>query len=63
MCSVAEYDALKGDLAFKEGELKKSKYTTQSLQAEHVNLQANLMKVYTMLCGFVYLIISQFSYL
>lgn len=47
MRSVAEYDVLRGDLAFKEGELEKSRYTAQSLQAEHINLQANLQKVNT----------------
>lgn len=43
--SVAEFDTLRGDLAFKEGELEKSRYTVQSLRQEHVNLQANLQKV------------------
>ncbi|KAF2361531.1 hypothetical protein FHG87_007710 [Trinorchestia longiramus] len=43
--NVSEYDTLKSDLAFKEGELEKSRYTVQSLGQEHHNLQANLQKI------------------
>ncbi|XP_018024266.1 intraflagellar transport protein 74 homolog [Hyalella azteca] len=43
--NVSEFDTLKSDLAFKEGELEKSRYTVQSLGQEHLNLQANLQKI------------------
>lgn len=43
--NVAEFDAMRGDLAFKEGELEKSRYTVGTLRQEHVNLQANLQKI------------------
>ena len=42
---MADFDTLKGDLAFKEGELDKSKNTVQSLKSEHMSLQNNLDKV------------------
>ncbi|KAB7496428.1 hypothetical protein Anas_09933, partial [Armadillidium nasatum] len=36
---------MRSDLTFKEGELKKSQYTEQSLRSEHLNLQANLQRI------------------
>lgn len=36
---------MRSDLAFKEGELEKSKFTEQGLQSENLNLQANMQKV------------------
>lgn len=43
--SSNEFEIMRSDLAFKEGELEKSKFTEQGLQSENLNLQANLQKV------------------
>lgn len=43
--SSNEFEIMRSDLAFKEGELEKSKFTEEGLQSENLNLQANLQKV------------------
>ncbi|XP_042865475.1 intraflagellar transport protein 74 homolog isoform X3 [Penaeus japonicus] len=43
--STRDFDVMQSDLAFKEGELEKSKYTEQGLKQEHLNLQSNLQKI------------------
>lgn len=43
--SSNEFEIMRSDLAFKEGELEKSKFTEQGLQSENLNLQANLQKI------------------
>lgn len=43
--STQEFDVMRSDLAFKEGELEKSRYTEQGLKQENLNLQNNLQKV------------------
>ncbi|XP_037795044.1 intraflagellar transport protein 74 homolog [Penaeus monodon] len=43
--STRDFDIMQSDLAFKEGELEKSKYTEQGLKQEHLNLQSNLQKI------------------
>ncbi|XP_069994854.1 intraflagellar transport protein 74 homolog isoform X2 [Penaeus vannamei] len=43
--STRDFDIMQTDLAFKEGELEKSKYTEQGLKQEHLNLQSNLQKI------------------
>ncbi|RXG55374.1 Intraflagellar transport protein 74-like protein [Armadillidium vulgare] len=43
--SSHEFTSMRSDLTFKEGELKKSQYTEQSLRSEHLNLQANLQRI------------------
>ncbi|CAL4111956.1 unnamed protein product, partial [Meganyctiphanes norvegica] len=43
--SSRDFETMRGDLAFKEGELEKSRYTEQGLKQEHLNLQSNLQKI------------------
>lgn len=43
--STQDFDVMRSDLAFKEGELEKSRYTEQNLKHENLNLQANLQKI------------------
>ncbi|XP_045608252.1 intraflagellar transport protein 74 homolog isoform X2 [Procambarus clarkii] len=43
--STHDFDMMRTDLAFKEGELEKSRYTEQGLKHENLNLQANLQKI------------------
>ncbi|KAK8749313.1 hypothetical protein OTU49_015793 [Cherax quadricarinatus] len=43
--STHDFDTMRTDLAFKEGELEKSRYTEQGLKHENLNLQANLQKI------------------
>ncbi|KAK7027296.1 Intraflagellar transport protein 74 [Halocaridina rubra] len=43
--NTRDFDVMKSDLAFKEGELEKSKFTEQGLQRESLNLQSNLQKI------------------
>ncbi|MPC73801.1 Intraflagellar transport protein 74 [Portunus trituberculatus] len=43
--SSSEFEIMRSDLAFKEGELEKSKFTEEGLKSENLNLQANLQKV------------------
>ena len=43
--SSNEFEIMRSDLAFKEGELEKSKFTEEGLKSENLNLQANLQKV------------------
>lgn len=40
-----DFDVMRNDLAFKEGELEKSRYTEQGLKHESLNLQGNLQKI------------------
>ncbi|KAK8386714.1 hypothetical protein O3P69_017878 [Scylla paramamosain] len=43
--SSSEFEIMRSDLAFKEGELEKSKFTEEGLKSENLNLQANLQKI------------------
>ncbi|XP_066960218.1 intraflagellar transport protein 74 homolog isoform X1 [Macrobrachium rosenbergii] len=43
--NARDFDIMRGDLAFKEGELEKSKFTEQGLKHERLSLQANLQKI------------------
>ncbi|KAK4290679.1 hypothetical protein Pmani_036441 [Petrolisthes manimaculis] len=43
--STNEFDVMRSDLAFKEGELEKSKFTEQGLKNQNLNLQSNLQKI------------------
>ncbi|KAG7167404.1 Intraflagellar transport protein 74-like [Homarus americanus] len=43
--STQDFDVMRTDLAFKEGELEKSRYTEQGLKHENLNLQTNLQKI------------------
>ncbi|XP_076056590.1 intraflagellar transport protein 74 homolog isoform X2 [Oratosquilla oratoria] len=43
--NMRDFHVMRDDLAFKEGELEKSKYTEEGLRQEHLNLQSNLQKI------------------
>ncbi|XP_068222988.1 intraflagellar transport protein 74 homolog isoform X1 [Palaemon carinicauda] len=43
--NARDFDIMRSDLAFKEGELEKSKFTEQGLKHERLSLQANLQKI------------------
>lgn len=48
---------MRSDLAFKEGELEKSKFTEEGLKSENLNLQANLQKVSYLFTVHIYQVI------
>ena len=47
--TVDDFATMKDNLAFKEGELEKSRKTVKGLSKEHLQLQQNLQKVSTKL--------------